>query len=110
VLYFRIILFQFCFICASFLYFLFSFISFLLRLFLEDDIDASFSTFHVFNHLLCAQANDLIKIGIDSVIKSVILNIWSKYLRKLGIAFHSNKETLDSKLNKSNIKWKRLNF
>ncbi len=34
----------------------------------ENNFDTNFSTFHVFNHLLKRQCEDLIKLGVDPII------------------------------------------
>ena len=56
------------------------------------------------NYLLCAQANDLVKLGVNSSIRNIIFNLWTKYLQKIGVAFLPNNSL---KLNESNIKWER---
>ncbi|RNA41963.1 TATA box-binding -associated factor RNA polymerase I subunit B [Brachionus plicatilis] len=71
---------------------------------IETSVARNFSTFEVYNHLLRRQCDDLVKNGVDSIIKEVVLKLWVKYLQKLEIAFVENES---EQINLKNVKWKR---
>jgi hypothetical protein len=85
-----------------------------------------FSTFHVFNHMLKAQVDDLVGLGCNPSIKvftrkvhggyfsflfdaslgfkHVVFELWARYLQKLKVAF--NEDDIEY-VNDSNVKWHR---
>ncbi len=59
-------------------------------IYLDKDISKSFSTYHVLNHLLKAQCNDLIKLGVDPIIKVILFR--SRLVFFFSFILHKNKK------------------
>ncbi|CAF0746594.1 unnamed protein product [Brachionus calyciflorus] len=71
---------------------------------LENMVEKNYSTFEVYNYMLKRQCDDLIRLGVDPMIKEVVLKLWIKYMKKLKVAFLENEtENIDTR----NIKWTR---